>query len=456
MQDYSLLVRQTLAGDEDAFCRLVREHYGSVFAQILSMVHNSSDAEELTNDVFIKAYLNLSRLRKPSRFHGWLHRIARNHCQDWLRKHRDRCLYLEELSDEASYQQNLIDSRLLRQEQIDRTLEAIESLPRMDRDLMRDFYLDDLSYSSLQERYSLSEASVRMRLLRARQKIRQRVKDLFPSIAALRWRKALIGGGLEVMKLGVKTKLMVAGAIVLGGISILTWRAIDQPASEQNQMAVTAVQATEQPGTSVVKTASLATEDSAGEVSGVSQKEIEEAIAFLDKLGQANDPGAVNDGEDIDRSDSVGKGKLSPELKWKTEQYAKLAAILPQLREVKQRVGRLCEENRNYAERRDSLRGTPDAIPEAEESRFFAESDRKIRAGIAEEKVYYAKIDDMFPDLELYEEWYDDTLEEWNREQYAFHGMRLVEYFGKKLPWDGNADYLNAEPWDGIPDWRPD
>ena len=76
--------------------------------------------------------------------------------------------------------------------------------------------------------------------------------------------------------------------------------------------------------------------------------------------------------------------------------------------------------------------------------------------GIAEEKVYYAKIDDMFPDLELYEEWYDDTLEEWNREQYAFHGMRLVEYFGKKLPWDGNANYINAEPWDGISDWRPE
>ena len=224
MQDDSLLVRQIIAGDEDAFCRLVREHYESVYAQTLSIVHNPADAEELTNDVFVKVYLNISRLRRISSFHKWLRQIARNHCRHWLRKHKERHLYLEEVSDETILHRDSADSELIRQERIDRTLEAVRSLPKMDRELIEGFYLDDLSYKALQGRHSLSEAAVRMRLLRARQKVRERVKELLSASAVFRWRKVLTRGGLEAMKLGMKTKLVIAGVgilTLLGGVGVL-------------------------------------------------------------------------------------------------------------------------------------------------------------------------------------------------------------------------------------------
>ena len=162
----------------------------------------------------------------------------------------------------------------------------------------------------------------------------------------------------------------------------------------------------------------------------------------------------MNSKGDKDQGNSAEKEELSLELRRKAEQYARLAVVLPQLRKLIKRGGQLCEENRQYARRRDRLSGTPAAIPEEEQDSFFEESDREIRANIAEQKIYYAQIDEMFPELELYEEWYDDTAEEWNREQYAFRGMLLIEYFGRKLPWDGNGDYLNAELWDGSSHWR--
>jgi len=60
MQEDVLLVQQALSGDKLAFCRLIQKYYKSVYTQILSLARNPDDTEELANDVFIKAYVNLS------------------------------------------------------------------------------------------------------------------------------------------------------------------------------------------------------------------------------------------------------------------------------------------------------------------------------------------------------------------------------------------------------------
>jgi len=68
MQDDALWVQQTLAGDRQAFGFLVRKYWRPIYAQILSVIHNHADAEELTNDAFIEAYLDLLSLKRPSSF----------------------------------------------------------------------------------------------------------------------------------------------------------------------------------------------------------------------------------------------------------------------------------------------------------------------------------------------------------------------------------------------------
>jgi RNA polymerase sigma-70 factor (ECF subfamily) len=143
MQDDALRVQQTLAGDRQAFGFLVRKYWRPIYAQILSVIHNHADAEELTNDAFIEAYLDLINLRRPSSFHNWLRQIARHRCLDWLRQRKETSLSLEDLSDEveAYLYGDSVEDQLLRQEQTNKTLEAIGTLPEIDRCLMRDFYL---------------------------------------------------------------------------------------------------------------------------------------------------------------------------------------------------------------------------------------------------------------------------------------------------------------------------
>jgi RNA polymerase sigma-70 factor (ECF subfamily) len=245
MQGDVLLVHQTLAGDELAFGRLVRKYYKPIYIQMLSIVGNAADAEELTDDAFVKAYLNLGHLRQFSSFYNWLCQIARHHCQNWLRQHRESYLSLETVSDEieTDVSWNSIEDRLIQQERLDRVLEAIESLPEIDKSLMQDFYLEEVPYKTLQQRYHLSKAAVKMRLFKARQKIREQVKDLLPGVISFPWQnviKKLFVGVIELMKISVKTKLVAAGTAALltfGGIGILVWRS-HQPEQELSKPVV--------------------------------------------------------------------------------------------------------------------------------------------------------------------------------------------------------------------------
>jgi RNA polymerase sigma-70 factor (ECF subfamily) len=456
MKEDAQWVKQSIAGDERGFHRLIIKYQSAIYRLILSRVKNYDDAQELTQEVFLKAYQKLDLLRKPGQFYPWLRQIAENQCRDWQRKRR--APYLLPTQTNPGNEMPSVDESLLLRETLARVMEAIDELPEVEKELLKERYLDGDSYVELQARHRLSYGAVAMRLHRAKQKVKEKMKKVRSGVVTFRWKDAMkgsiLGRGLEIMKLSVKTKLIVSGVALMGAISIVTWHTIDKPAREQNQTTSMTDQTTRRADTPAVKTALSATEDPAKEVSEVSQKELEEAIAFLDELGQTEGHTRMSSKGDKDQGNSAEKEELSLELKRKAEQYARLAVVLPQLRKLIKRGGQLCEENRQYARRRDSLSGTPDAIPEEEQDSFFEESDREIRANIAEQKIYYAQIDEMFPELELYEEWYDDTAEEWNREQYAFRGMLLIEYFGRKLPWDGNGDYLNAELWDGSSHWR--
>ncbi|MDQ1318234.1 MAG: hypothetical protein QG588_1892, partial [Candidatus Poribacteria bacterium] len=162
MQEDVLLIEQTIAGDETAFCLLVQKYHKPIYARILSVVHNPDDAEEITNDVFVESYRCITSLKQPSSFYAWLCRIAYHNCQDWRRQSaKTRCtVSLDDIYDntDINYQSDSIEDEIIYQERLERTLEAIESLPKTDKSLLQDFYLENVPYKALQQRYGLSKA----------------------------------------------------------------------------------------------------------------------------------------------------------------------------------------------------------------------------------------------------------------------------------------------------------
>ncbi len=173
------LIHQTLKGNVRAFDTLVQKYQPVVYARARLIVKNPQDAEDLTQEVFIKAYQNLPKLRDTGRFAGWLLQIVKNICVTWIHRQkeiskscqRDEDPILNLSSAEATPEQFLIKKELNQT-----ILKAINSLPTTDAAVAHDFYIDHLSYDEISEEHGLSHRAIASRLHRAKQRIVKKVK----------------------------------------------------------------------------------------------------------------------------------------------------------------------------------------------------------------------------------------------------------------------------------------
>jgi len=224
MQEDAILVQKTLEGDEQAFHRLIMKYYAKIYALILSWVKNPEDAKDLAQEVFLEAYLDLGSLRHHEQFRIWLQQIARHQCQDWLRKEKT---YIQ-LDEDMICETPLADEVLILRETLAKVMKAIDELPKSESQLLKERYLDDASYDDLETKHGLSHSALAMRLLRARQHVRGKIK-LLSGVLALSWQdmaKKIFVGGVEAMKITAKIKIITIGVgvvLVLGGTGIILW-----------------------------------------------------------------------------------------------------------------------------------------------------------------------------------------------------------------------------------------
>ena len=173
------LIHQTLKGNPRAFDTLVQKYQTVVYARARVIVQNPQDAEDLTQEVFIKAYQNLSKLRDPSRFAGWLSQIVKNICVTWI--HRQKEISRSCQGDEGpmlslSSAEATPEQFLMKKELSQTILRAIDSLPATDAAVAHDFYIDDLSYDEISVERGLSHRAIASRLHRAKQRIVKKVR----------------------------------------------------------------------------------------------------------------------------------------------------------------------------------------------------------------------------------------------------------------------------------------
>ena len=218
------LIHQTLKGDARAFDTLVQKYQSMAYARARLIVQNPQDAEDLTQEVFIKAYQNLPKLRDTSRFAGWLSQIVRNVCMTWLHQQKeiskpcpmDEDPMLSLPSTEATPEQFLMKKELNQT-----ILTAINSLPAVDGAVAHDFYIDDLSYDEISEEHGLSHRAIASRLHRAKQRIAEKVKRSLSAFGIFwkDWGTSILNG-MKIMST-VSRSWSISFAIHLGLASIV-------------------------------------------------------------------------------------------------------------------------------------------------------------------------------------------------------------------------------------------
>ena len=146
-----------------------------VFLMCLGFSRNASDAQDLAQEVYLKAYKNIHTLSELSLAKFWLFRIARNTCLNFCKKHR-----LNDISAYEIIQQNMDhqnpEVNLIQQEQLYALKLAVQNLPKKQRDVFVMKEYAELSYEEIAETLKIKQGTVMSRLNRARQAIKERIR----------------------------------------------------------------------------------------------------------------------------------------------------------------------------------------------------------------------------------------------------------------------------------------
>ena len=166
------VVSQTLAGDRDAFGVLVHKYQEMVFAYAFQKVRNEADAQDVMQEVFLRAYRNLYALRHPHRFRSWLYTIMSNECNRWLARAAKTRQHEVILTDTADNDPGVEPSYAVPAEGWRADLEqAIAALSDENRIAVSMFYMGDCTLKEISEFLGVSVNTVKTKLYRARRQL---------------------------------------------------------------------------------------------------------------------------------------------------------------------------------------------------------------------------------------------------------------------------------------------
>jgi RNA polymerase sigma-70 factor (ECF subfamily) len=182
-RDDGELIRLCLSGEQAAFDDLAARHYRRVYSVVYRMLGNREEAEDVTQETFLRVYSRLDTFRHGASFAAWVRRIASNLCIDHLRRRREQNVSLDqqlesgvEQADESAGSRP--DEKLEMAEDTRRVLEAMEELPPKQRAVLVLRHVEGLKIDEIAETLKMPQGTVKTMLFRGRQAVREMVGEL--------------------------------------------------------------------------------------------------------------------------------------------------------------------------------------------------------------------------------------------------------------------------------------
>jgi len=173
------LIDKAIGGREDGFEELVRRYQRPIIGYVYRMLNNYDASLDVTQEVFIKVYNSLERYSSEYKFSTWLYRIAHNAAIDYMRRNSAHTQSIEAENADGSYQLQIESPNPTPEQERERTelRQEIESvvkcLPTVYRELILLRHSQDLSYDEIAEVTNLPLGTVKNRLFRAREMMRE-------------------------------------------------------------------------------------------------------------------------------------------------------------------------------------------------------------------------------------------------------------------------------------------
>jgi RNA polymerase sigma factor (sigma-70 family) len=176
------IIKHVLRGDGPAFARLVERYQNLVFTIVHRYVKRREDAEEVAQDVFVKAYRSLADFKGDSKFSTWLYTIATTSSLSWLRKKR---VAMQSLDEEGAFGRvAAIDGGLgadgielkSRAELVNRSLQLLSP---EDAQILTLFYKGEQTMEEIGQILGIVPNAAKVRLHRARTRLKEKMQTRF-------------------------------------------------------------------------------------------------------------------------------------------------------------------------------------------------------------------------------------------------------------------------------------
>lgn len=180
------LVKKAKEGDGKAYDELIILYKDAVQGVIYRMVRNKQEAEDLTQEAFIKAYNSINSFNEEYAFSTWLFKIATNNCIDYFRKRKLKTQSMDqtvrykddEIRQEYPDTEGRADKELLASEKTRLIKKAIDDLPEKYKTAIILRHTEEKSYEEIAEILDLPLGTIKARIFRAREMLKKSLKDV--------------------------------------------------------------------------------------------------------------------------------------------------------------------------------------------------------------------------------------------------------------------------------------
>ncbi|MDB5087040.1 MAG: polymerase subunit sigma-24 [Mucilaginibacter sp.] len=173
-QEEADLIARCRQGDIKSYELLYNRYSRAMYHTGLRIVMNAADAEDILQEAFMEAFVNLDKLKNAAAFGGWVKRIIINKSINFVRRHRNSWLEIEDAELTNIPEEQAFDESEFR-EKLDAIIEAMSSLPEKYRMVINLHIFEQMSFEEIASVMYLPSSTIRVQYLRGKQKILDRL-----------------------------------------------------------------------------------------------------------------------------------------------------------------------------------------------------------------------------------------------------------------------------------------
>ncbi len=178
LDDQEIVRRIVHEGDKELMDELYNRYATKIYHKCISLTKDMNISKDLTHDILVKVFLNLSKYKGTASFSLWIHSITYNYCMDFFRKKKKLPVTSveEEEFRNISDDKEELELKKLKEFKLEQLERLVEYLRPDDKVMLLMRYQDGLSIKNISATLNLKEGAVKMRLKRSRERLAKLVK----------------------------------------------------------------------------------------------------------------------------------------------------------------------------------------------------------------------------------------------------------------------------------------